>query len=47
MIHIKAQQILVKFNKNDAGTLLYIMRPWFVNMLKNLKYWACFYIYNV
>ena len=27
MIHIKAQQTLVKFNKNDAGTLLYIMRP--------------------
>ena len=26
MIHIKAQQTLVKFNKNDAGTLLYIMR---------------------
>ena len=27
MINIKAQQTLVKFNKNDAGTLLYIMRP--------------------
>ena len=27
MIHIKAQQTLVKFNKTDAGTLLYVMRP--------------------
>ena len=27
MIHIKAQQTLVKFNKADAGTLLYVMRP--------------------
>ena len=27
MINIKAQQTLVKFNKTDAGTLLYIMRP--------------------
>ena len=27
MIHIKAQQTLVKFNKEDAGTLLYVMRP--------------------
>ena len=27
MIHIKAQQTLVKFNTNDAGTLLYVMRP--------------------
>ena len=27
MIHIKAQQTLVKFNKNDAGTLRYVMRP--------------------
>ena len=27
MIHIKAQQTLVKFSKTDAGTLLYIMRP--------------------
>ena len=27
MIHIKAQQTLVKFSKTDAGTLLYVMRP--------------------
>ena len=27
MINIKAQQTLVKFNKTDAGTLLYVMRP--------------------
>ena len=27
MIHIKAQQTLVKFSKADAGTLLYVMRP--------------------
>ena len=27
MIHIKAQQTLVKFNKTDEGTLLYVMRP--------------------
>ena len=27
MINIKAQQTLVKFNKTDAGTLRYLMRP--------------------
>ena len=27
MINIKAQQTLVKFNKQDAGTLRYVMRP--------------------
>ena len=27
MINIKAQQALVKFNKTDAGTLRYLMRP--------------------
>ena len=27
MINIKAQQTLVKFNKQDPGTLLYVMRP--------------------
>ncbi len=27
MINIKAQQTLVKFNKTDAGTLRYVMRP--------------------
>ena len=27
MINIKAQQTLVKFNKQDPGTWLYLMRP--------------------
>ena len=27
MINIKAQQTLVKFSKNDTGTLRYVMRP--------------------
>ena len=27
MINIKAQQTLVKFSKNDAGKLRYVMRP--------------------
>ena len=37
MIHIKAQQTLVKFNKTDAGKLLYVMRPETYNQLQESK----------
>ena len=37
MIHIKAQQTLVKFNKTDAGKLLYVMRPETYNQLQETK----------
>ena len=37
MIHIKAQQTLVKFNKTDAGKLLYVMRPETYSQLQESK----------
>ena len=37
MINIKAQQTLVKFSKNDAGTLRYVMRPESYSQLTEAK----------
>ena len=37
MIHIKAQQTLVKFSKTDAGKLLYVMRPETYSQLQESK----------
>ena len=37
MIHNKAQQTLVKFNKTDAGKLLYVMRPETYSQLQESK----------
>ena len=37
MIHITAPQTLVKFNKTDAGKLLYVMRPETYSQLQESK----------
>ena len=39
MINIKAQQTLVKFNKTDAGTLRYLMRPEKYSNLTEALFW--------
>ena len=37
MLHIKAQQTLVKFSKTDTGKLLYVMRPETYSQLNEKK----------